>query len=86
MFRNCSSFDSDVSRWNVSSATDLSGIFRNCSSFDSDAIVNGWDISDNADSYTMVRGCRSLEAEAWAAGIARDMFPRKFANDDDHGA
>jgi surface protein len=33
MFYECTIFNSDLSRWNVAHATDLSGMFLGCGSF-----------------------------------------------------
>ena len=43
MFKKASSFDGDLSNWDVSSMTDLSYMFNDASSFNGD--ISGWDVS-----------------------------------------
>ncbi len=39
-----SSFNEDISGWNVSGVTNMSQMFQNCSSFNAD--ISGWTVSD----------------------------------------
>ena len=43
LFNGLSSFNSDISNWNVSSVTDMYGMFVGASSFNSD--ISNWDVS-----------------------------------------
>lgn len=44
MFNNCTSFNCDISGWDVSSVTNMWGMFANASSFNQD--IGGWDVSN----------------------------------------
>jgi surface protein len=43
MFNQATSFTGDISSWNVSSVTDMSGMFSRASSFNAD--ISTWDVS-----------------------------------------
>ena len=43
-FKNCPSFNSDISGWDVSNVTTMESMFKNCSFFNSD--ISGWDTSN----------------------------------------
>jgi surface protein len=61
MFFGCTSYNSDLSRWNVANAQDLRGMFQGCTSFISD--VSQWDVA-NAVGWTMYGifcGCDSFD-------------------------
>jgi surface protein len=45
MFKSCEVFTGEVSNWDVSSVTNISGTFRSCDVFNSD--LSGWDVSNN---------------------------------------
>jgi len=56
MFYGASSFNNNISSWNVSSVTVMSGMFREASSFNNN--ISSWDVSnvtsmacDNAGAY-----------------------------------
>ena len=73
MFRGASSFDGDISGWNVSAVTDMSGMFRGASSFNAD--VSWWDVSAVTDMSDMFRGASSFNADVswWDVSGASDM-------------
>ena len=43
VFLGCTSFNQDISGWDVSSITSLDNLFRGCTSFNQD--ISGWDVS-----------------------------------------
>ena len=77
MFHLASSFDGDISGWDVSGVADMSTMFRGASSFNGD--ISGWDVSGVTDMSTMFRGASSFNGEisSWnVSGVAdmRTMF------------
>ena len=58
MFDDTSSFNSDLSTWDVSSVTDMSHMFFRISSFNSD--LSTWDVSGVTDMSEMFTGARSF--------------------------
>ena len=63
MFYNCSSLLSlsDISKWNISKVTDMSGLFYNCSSLKSLTDISKWDISKVTDISGLFQNCLSLK-------------------------
>ena len=62
MFQNCTSLSSlDVSGWDMSACTNMSGMFYNCSSLSS-LDVSGWDVSACMDMSGMFYNCSSLSS------------------------
>ena len=59
MFKEASSFNSDLSNWDVSGATTMYGMFGEASSFNGD--LSAWDVSGVADMDLMFDGARSFE-------------------------
>ena len=43
MFVCCEKFNSNLSKWNVSSVVDMRGMFYNCENFNSD--LSNWNVS-----------------------------------------
>ena len=66
MFRGASSFQSDLSQWDVSQVTNMAYMFYGASSFQSD--LSQWDVSQVTDMAHMFNGASSFQ---------RDLSPRK---------
>ena len=47
MFHNSAAFNGDLSKWDVSRATDMSGMFDGATSFNGD--ISKWDVSSVTD-------------------------------------
>ena len=58
MFNHTTSFDSDLSGWDVSSVRNMAGMFNHTTSFDSD--LSGWDVSSVTDMDDMFSGASSF--------------------------
>ena len=54
MFRNCSLFNGDISRWDVSGVTNFQTSFFNCSVFNQD--LSSWDVSNGTSLKQMFQG------------------------------
>ena len=61
MFHDCSSFNSDLSRWNVSSVESMNNMFANCSNFNCD--LSGWDVSKVKEMAGMFCGCTDFNCD-----------------------
>ena len=79
MFEGCSSFNQDISGWDVSSVTETSNMFRNCSSFNQD--ISGWDVSSVEFMREMFQGCSSFNQDisGWDVSSVTDMY-RMFSD------
>jgi surface protein len=51
MFSNCTSFDGDVSAWDVSNGEEFQDMFGGCTNFNSD--VSGWNVSRGRELWQM---------------------------------
>ena len=73
MFVRASSFDGNISGWNVSSVTDMSGTFGAATSFDRD--LNGWDVSSVTDMENMFAFADSFNGDitGWNVSSVEDM-------------
>ena len=80
IFCNAWSFNSDVSKWDVSRVTTMSYMFNGASSFNSD--VSKWDVSRVTNMWQMFYGASSFDqklcGEAWVHSKADkyEMFSR----------
>ena len=77
MFRDASSFNSDLNSWNVSSVTDMQYMFRGTSSFNSD--LSSWDVSGVTTMRSMFYDASSFNSDlsSWdVSGVTtmRSMF------------
>ena len=73
MFLGASSFDGDLSGWDVLTVTDMSRMFRGASSFDGD--LSGWNVSSVTDMSGMFESAASFNGDisAWDVSSVTDM-------------
>ena len=73
MFWGASSFDGDLSGWNVSNVTDMFGMFSSASSFNQ--TLNSWDVSSVTDMSYMFEGATSFNQPLndWDVSSVIDM-------------
>ena len=78
MFYDASSFDGDLSGWNVSHVRDMSGVFWGASSFDGD--LSGWDVSGVTNMKRMLSDASSFNGDIseWDVSHVRDMAAMFF--------
>jgi surface protein len=78
MFEGCTSFSSDLSRWNVANAATFNGMFCGCTSFNTD--LSRWNVANASNFCSMFDGCTSFNSDVsqWdvanAIGYMVDMF------------
>merc|ERR1712032_1107845 len=61
MFMYAFSFQSDISKWDVSKVTDMTGMFTHAESFQSD--VSKWDVSSVTNLDNMCEGAKSFQSD-----------------------
>ena len=73
MFRDASSFDGNLSGWDVSSVRDMNSMFHSASSFDGN--LSGWDVSSVRDMNSMFHSASSFDGNlsGWDVSSVRDM-------------
>ena len=73
MFQNASSFNGDISGWDVSAVTNISGLFQGATSFNSD--ISGWDVSAVTNFYNMFYGASAFNQNlsSWQVDSATDL-------------
>ena len=73
MFRRASSFNGDLSSWDVSKATDMSGMFTSATAFDGN--VSSWDVSSVTDMFIMFTSASSFNGDlsSWDVSSATGM-------------
>ena len=78
MFRDASSFNGDLSSWNVSSVTNMADMFRDASSFNKP--LSSWDVSSVTDMSRMFLGASSFNKplSSWDVSSVTSM-PRMFS-------
>jgi len=69
MFVEASSFNSDLSSWNVSNVTNMLGMFYKASSFNSD--LSSWDISKVTDMTSMFEDATSFNQDLGAWDVSK---------------
>ena len=69
MFNGASSFNSDISNWDVSSVTNMGVMFYGASSFNSD--ISNWDVSSVTGMGGMFNGASSFNSDISNWNIAR---------------
>ena len=70
-------FNEDLSLWDVSNVTNMSSMFKGCSSFNRDinSVGNAWDVSNVTDMSSMFDGCSSFnqDIDDWDVSKVTDM-------------
>jgi surface protein len=61
MFHRCGKLNSDVSDWNVASATELCAMFDGCTSFNSD--VSRWNVANATNLSYMFNDCTRFNSD-----------------------
>ena len=72
MFRTATSFDGDLSGWNVSSVRNMNSMFRGATSFDGD--ISGWNVSSVTDMGFVFNGAHTFNQPLqWDVSSVTDM-------------
>lgn len=90
MFDDATSFNGDISDWDVSNVTDMRYMFQGATSFNGD--ISGWDVSNVTSMYAMFYEATSFNGDlsAWGAKLGnvtsmRYMFKGATSFDQDLG-
>jgi len=59
LFKGKSSFDEDISGWDVSNVTDMKGMFYNAIEFNQD--ISSWDVSSVGNMYIMLKNASAFK-------------------------
>ena len=59
MFYNCETFNSDLSKWNVSGVEDMRCMFNGCEKFNSD--LSKWNVRSVKYMINIFKNCKSLK-------------------------
>ena len=73
MYTNTESFKADISRWDVSSVTNMYGMFQNAQHFNGD--LSRWDVSSVTNMYGMFQNAQSFNSDLsnWNTHAATSM-------------
>ena len=73
LFLNCTAFDDDLSGWDVSQVTTISGTFQGCTNFNGN--ITGWDVSNVVSAYGTFQGCSKFtqDISGWNTAKIVDM-------------
>merc|ERR1719265_1197101 len=73
MFYNATSFNGDISKWDVSRVQNMGDMFRHAACFNGD--ISKWDVSNVEDMSGMFRRARSFNADIskWDVSSGKDM-------------
>ena len=85
MFRSASSFNGDISSWNVSSVTDMSSMFNGASSFNGD--ISSWDVLSVTTMSSMFNGADDFNGDisSWNVSSVTSMTNAFRGADDFNG-
>ena len=74
MFSNCSSFNQDISNWDVSNVTNMKQMFYNNYAFNQP--IGNWNTSNVTDMYSMFGGCSSFNQDisTWDVSNVTNMY------------
>ena len=73
MFYNSTSFNQDISSWDVSNVTNMGSMFQNATSFNQD--ISSWDVSNVTDMGSMFQNATSFNQDisSWDVSNVTDM-------------
>ena len=74
MFRGATSFNGDISSWEVSSVTDMNSMFSGATSFNGD--ISSWEVSSVTSMFQMFDGATSFNQplDSWDVSSVTEMF------------